>query len=157
MAAKFASEKNIRFLLHDVFDIQSITAFDRYADHTPKTIDMAVKAAFQFAKEKLFPIFGEMDRNQPQFSNGQVTVHPAVKEILREAGEGGWIAARFPYEAGGEQLPNMVADLCYFIFSCANYSAGAYSLLTSGAAGLIHSFGSKSLRETYIPPMFSGN
>jgi butyryl-CoA dehydrogenase len=42
------------------------------------------------------------------------------------------------------------------IFSAANYSASVYPFLTTGAAGLIASFGSPELVETYVPKMFEG-
>jgi butyryl-CoA dehydrogenase len=97
-----------------------------------------------------------MDRNQPELVNGEVKVHPSVKTIMKEFGEGGWISSRVPIDQDGEQLPSMVADICEFIFAAANYSANAYPGLTFGASHLIESFGSKDLYDTYVPRMRAG-
>ena len=156
MAAKFVSERNIKFLLYEVFDVESLTAYEYYGEHNRKMFDMVLKAAIKLGKDLLFPIFEEMDRNQPELVDGEVRVHPSVKTIMKEFGEGGWISSRVPFDQDGEQLPSMVADVCEFIFAAANYSANTYPGLTFGASHLIESFAGKELYDTYIPKMRSG-
>ena len=145
MATKFISERNIKFLLYEVFDMESLTQYEYYLDHNRKTFDMVLKEAIKLAKELLWPVFEEMDRNQPELINGKVKVHPSVHKMMKEFGEGGWITSRVPFDLDGEQLPHLLADVCDFIFQAANYSANAYAGLTAGAAHLIESFGSKEL------------
>ncbi len=157
MAGKFVSEKNIKFLLYEVFDIEALTAYEYYGQHNRKMFDMVLKEAVKLGKTLLFPLFEEMDRKPPELVAGGIKVHPAVKSILKEFGEGGWLTSRVPYEQGGEQLPHMLADVCDFIFETANYSAHAYAGLTIGAAGLIETFGSKALYDTYVPRMHAGD
>jgi butyryl-CoA dehydrogenase len=156
VATKFLSERNIKFLLYEVFDVESLTQYDYYSEHNRKMFDMVLKAAVKLGKDLLFPIFEEMDRNQPELVNGEVKVHPSVKTIMKEFGEGGWISSRVPFDQDGEQLPSMVADICEFIFAAANYSANAYPGLTFGASHLIESFGDKELYDTYVPKMRAG-
>jgi alkylation response protein AidB-like acyl-CoA dehydrogenase len=156
VAAKFVSERNIKFLLYEVFDVESLTEYEYYQDHNRKMFDMVLKAAVKLGKDLLFPIFEEMDRRQPELLNGEVKVHPSVKTIMKEFGEGGWISSRVPFERDGEQLPSLVADVCEFIFAAANYSANVYPSLTFGASHLIESFGSKELYDTYVPRMHAG-
>ncbi len=156
MASKFVSERNIKFLLYEVFDVESLTKYEYYSEHNRKMFDMVLKAALKLGKDLLFPIFEEMDRNQPELVNGEVKVHPSVKTIMKEFGEGGWISSRVAYDQDGEQLPSMVADICEFIFAAANYSANAYPGLTFGASHLIESFGGKELYDTYVPRMRAG-
>jgi len=156
VATKFVSERNIKFLLYEVFDVESLTKYEYYSEHNRKMFDMVLKAAVKLGKDLLFPIFEEMDRNQPELVNGEVKVHPSVKTIMKEFGEGGWISSRVPFDQDGEQLPSMVADICEFIFAAANYSANAYPGLTFGASHLIESFGDKQLYDTYVPKMRAG-
>ena len=156
MAAKFISERNIKFLLYEVFDVESLTEYDYYSEHNRKMFDMVLKAAVKLGKDLLFPIFEEMDRNQPELVEGEVKVHPSVKTIMKEFGEGGWISSRVPFDKDGEQLPSVVADVCEFIFAAANYSANAYPGLTFGASHLISSFGNQELYDTYVPKMLAG-
>ncbi len=157
MASKFVSERNIKFLLYEVFDVESLTKYEYYQDHNRKTFDMVLKAAIKLAKDLLRPVFEEMDRKQPELVNGEVKVHSAVGKMMKEFGQGGWITSRVPFELNGEQLPHLVADVCDFIFQAANYSGHAYAGLTAGAAHLIESFASKELYDTYVPNMYTGN
>ena len=148
MATKFVSERNLKFLLYEVFDVESLTQYEYFQDHNRKTFDMVLKAAIKLGQDLLYPIFEEMDRNQPELATGEVRVHPGVGKIMKEFGDGGWISSRVPFERDGEQLPNLVADICEFVFSAANYSANAYPGLTYGASHLIESFSSKELIDT---------
>jgi alkylation response protein AidB-like acyl-CoA dehydrogenase len=153
---RFFSEKNLKFLLYDVFEIEKLAESDYYRDHNKRVFDLVLKSAVKLARDLLYPIFQEMDRRPPELENGEVKVHPAVGKILQEFGRGGWISCTVPYELAGEQLPHMLASACQFIFAAANYSASAFPGLCDGAARLIENFGSKSLYETYVPNMRSG-
>ncbi|MFO7666943.1 MAG: acyl-CoA dehydrogenase [Desulfobacterales bacterium] len=156
MASKFLSEKNLKFLLFEVFEIESLTRFEYYREHNRKTFDMVLREALRLSRNLLYPVFAEMDRNPPEHVAGKIKVHPSVRTIMKEFGDGGWISSRMPYELDGNQLPHLIADACDFIFGAANYSAGVYPGLSAGAAHLIESFGSKELFHTYVPNMYAG-
>ena len=156
MASKFFSERNLRFLLYEVFDVETLTQYDLYKEYDAKTFDMVLKAAMELAQGLLWPIFQEMDQNPPEFVGDRIKVHPSVRKFMEECGQGGWIGSRMPYEWGGQQLPQMITHSCEFIFAAANYSASVYPGLTSGAAHLILSFGSEEMKRTYLPKMLSG-
>jgi len=156
MAGKFISIRNLKFLLYEVFDTVALTKAPYYQQHNQKAFDLVLDAANKIAQKKFYPLFEEMDRKPPYLENGQVKVHPAVREIMLEAGDGGWIGAAFPEAWGGEQLPHIVHCACHLITSAANYSAGVYSELTSGAARLIYSFASDDLKQKYLPNMMAG-
>jgi len=132
MAEKFVSERNLKFLLYEVFDATSLTQYPYYKEHNLDIFDMVIETALKIGKDILRPNLQEMDKNPPQYVDGQVRVHPC---------EGGWIGSNAPVEMGGQQLPLMIAFACRFIFSAANYSAMVYPLLTDGAAHLIEVFG----------------
>jgi len=156
MAEKFVSERNLKFLLYEVFDVEGLTRYSYYQDHGREIFDMILDTALRMGKDLLHGTFQEMDRNPPQYVEGRVKVHPLVRTLMRECGEGGWIGANAPYELGGQQLPIMISAASRFIFFAANYSASVYPLLTSGAAHLIESFGTEEMKALYIPKMFSG-
>ncbi len=156
MAEKFISERNLKFLLYEVFDTPSLTRYPYYADHSRESFDMALETAMKIGKNLMKPKLSEMDKNPPEFVNGRVKVHPVVRSLMKECGEGGWIGAPFPFDLGGQQLPLMISGACRFILSAANYSASVYPFLTTGAAHLVLAFGSPEMVETYVPKMFSG-
>lgn len=156
MAKKFLSMRNLKFLLHEVFDATSLTRYPYYGEYDRKMLDMVLQAALELAQGLLWPHFQEMDRNPPELVGDVVKVHPSVGNVLKEFGEGGWIAMTVPEELDGQQLPQIIADSCRFIFCSANYSAAAYSGLCDGAARLIENFGSKDLYDAFVPHMRSG-
>ncbi|MBI5585187.1 MAG: acyl-CoA dehydrogenase [Deltaproteobacteria bacterium] len=156
MAEKFVSERNLKFMLYEVFDAETLTQYEYYAEHGREIFDLVLDTALKLGRDILQPLLREMDQNPPQFSDGAVKVHPMVRDWMRTCGEGGWISALAPYDHGGQQLPLLIGAVIRFIFSAANYSASVYPLLTAGAAHLIESFGSEALQETYIPPMYAG-
>jgi len=156
MAEKFVSERNLRFLLYEVFDTDSLLRYPLYGDHSRELFDMIQDTAVKLAKDKLKPCLVEMDREPPRLENGRVKVHPAVRSLMNEFGEGGWISATASAELGGQQLPHVVDLVPRFIFAAANYSGSVYPMLTTEAALLISSFGTEELKQTYLPPMFSG-
>ena len=156
MAEKFLSERNLKFLLYEVFHAEDLCTYPYFEEHSREVFDMVLETAMKMGHDLLFPCFQEMDKNPPEFIDGEVKVHPVVGKFLKACGEGGWIAANAPFELEGQQLPILITATCKFIFSAANYSATVYPFLTAGAAHLIESFGSQDLIETYIPRMFSG-
>ncbi len=156
MAEKFVSARNLRFMLYEVFDIESLAQYPYYEEHNREIFDMVLETALKIGRDLLYPKLQEMDKNPPELIDGKVKVHPLVKTFMKECGEGGWIGASAPFELGGQQLPLMISAACRFLFCAANYSATVYPLLTSGAAHLIESFGSEELIETYIPKMLAG-
>ena len=157
MAERFASERNLKFMLYEVFDIEAITRYEYFKEHDRDIFDMVLKTALRIGKDLLQPTLQEMDKNPPEFVDGHIKVHPMVRPFMKECGGGGWIAAGAPFELGGQQFPLMISAAFRFILSAANYSASVYPLLTSGAAHLIESFGTQEIIQAYVPKMFSGD
>ena len=156
MAKKFVSVRNLRFLLYEVFDIEALTQAEYYRDHNKNVFDLVLNSALKLAKDLLWPIFQEMDRHPPELVNGQVKVHPSVRTVMKQFGEGGWISSSVPYALNGEQLPHLIADTCQFVFAAANYSAAVFPGLCDGAARLIENFGDPQLIDAYVPNMRAG-
>jgi alkylation response protein AidB-like acyl-CoA dehydrogenase len=153
---KFISNRNIKFLLNEVFDVVSLTQHEYYEEYDKTMIDMVIQAAVELAQGLLWPNFQEMDRKPPELVGDRVKVHPVVKSLMKEYGDGGWIGSTVRDERGGQQLPHLVADSCLFIFAAANYSASAYVLLSAGVAHLIEMFGTQEMWERYLPRILSG-
>jgi len=156
VSEKFVSERNLRFLLHEVFDVGGLSALPRYAAHDAETADMVLDSAMRLGRERMRPCLVEMDRRPPVLEAGHVRVHPVVREFMRECGEAGWIGGGADEAAGGAQLPFLLTTAFRFVISAANYSLSVYPFLTGGAARLIETFGDDALRRTYLPPMLAG-
>jgi butyryl-CoA dehydrogenase len=154
--ASFYSKRDLQFQLFENQNCLEIAQYPYFADHSKETFLLVLDAAEQIAEKSLYPIFKEMDRNEPQLENGIVKVHPKMREIIRQFGADGWINAIFPYEEGGQQLPWTIHLSAGFILQAANYSASVFPFLTTGAANLIRTFGSSGLRNAFTPKMYAG-
>lgn len=156
MAKQYMSMRNLRFLLHEVFKVEELTKSEVYQDHSKETFDMMLDAAKQISDTLLHPIYEEMDKNKPELGDNIIHVHPGVKNIMKEFGESGWIAAPEEYEYGGQKMPSVIYSAATFIFHSANTAAASYPGLTTGAADLILTYGSDALKETYLSKMYAG-
>ncbi|MBO0936144.1 acyl-CoA dehydrogenase [Fibrella sp. HMF5335] len=155
MSAYF-SKRNLNFLLHEVFRAEDLTQYHHFADHDRGTFDMAIDSATHIADTLMHPHVRDVDRNQPELKDGQVTVHPSIRAYIKAVGDAGLIGAGFSFDHGGQQLPELITSSIGFILMAAN-NGMMYTGLTSGAADLIASFGSPELIEAYVPNMLSGN
>lgn len=156
MAGRFINMRNLKFTLHELMEAHKNSTCDPFEGRSKKSIDLVLDAALEFSKKALHPIFETMDRNPPELKNGTVAVNPDVRNIMQTLGRDGWIAAPFPEDWGGEEMPATLLHAVYFIFGAANYSGSVYSGLTTGAAKLILTYGSDYLKKTFIPHMLDG-
>ena len=83
MTEKFVSEKNLKFLLNDVFDTASLTKYPYYEEHNQEIFDMVLETALKIGKDLLRPNLEEMDKIPPEYVDGQVKVHPSIKTFLK--------------------------------------------------------------------------
>lgn len=153
--ATYFSKRNLQFLLHEVFEAEKLAQYEYFSGHDKETFNMVIDSVTHIADTLMFPYLKEVDQNQPELKNGQVTVHPKIKEYLKEMGDAGIIGAGFPYEYGGQQLPELVNSALGYILMAAN-NGMMYVGLSSGSAHLITSFGSEQLKKDYVEKMLSG-
>ncbi len=155
MATMYFSKRNLQFLLHDVFRAAELNQYAYFSAHDRETFNLVLDSATYIADTLMHPYLKEVDKNQPELKNGQVTVHPKVKEFMKAMGDAGLIGAGFSFEHGGQQLPEMLSASVGFILMAAN-NGMMYTGLSTGAAHLITSFGSPELTDFYVPNMLSG-
>jgi len=154
--ATYVSMDHLKFLLREVHDIDEVLALDRYKDYDVDSIDMLLDSAKQFSDQELYPYLVEMDRVGAKYVDGGIVCHPHIEQVMLKGGENGYICSHFDYEEGGSQMPHMASVAANFITSAANSTAVGFLGLTAGAAGLIRSFGSQELFDTYVPNMMAG-
>ena len=156
MANKFASRRNIDFMLHEVFQAEELTQYDLFRDHSRETFDMMIDTLWKMADEFMYPLFQEMDLYPPQYIDGTAKVHPSLPEFMKQCGQGGWINAAWSYERGGQQVPSLVNEVFSYLMGAANSSMAIYISLTTGAANLILNFGSREQKDLYLKKMTAG-
>jgi len=154
--AEYMNMDTLKFFLHDVHDLSEVLKLDRYADYDAESVDMLLNSQKDYTDKVYYPTYREMDEQPCKFVDGRVTSHPAIAEVMKFGGENGYIGSTFDYEHGGSQMPHVVHSACSFIQGAANNNIGGYLGLTTGAAGLITTFGSQELIDEFVPNMVAG-
>lgn len=151
------SMENLRFLLNEVHDVDSILGYERYSDYDTDAVEILLQSTKEYCDKEYYPFYKEMDEDPARFEDGKIYVHPQIGNIIKYAGENGSIGAHFDYDHGGQQMPHLLYGALSHIQAAANNNVGGYFGLTAGAAELIVAFGSKELQDTYLPNMMNGN
>jgi alkylation response protein AidB-like acyl-CoA dehydrogenase len=141
--------------MYEVHDVEDLTKYDYFADHSKETFDMTIDSAVQIGDNLMFPYTKDIDTNEPQLKDGKVTVHPKIKDYLKAMGETGIIGMDFHYEDGGAQMPVSVSSMVGYVLMAAN-NGMMFTGLTAGAARLITSFANQEMKDAYVPKMLSG-
>ncbi|NIK73067.1 butyryl-CoA dehydrogenase [Thermonema lapsum] len=156
MEERYVDLKSLQFVLYDVLNAEQLTQYEHYKDHDRSSFDMVIEAAKQIADRLLYPNYREMDKQESDFVDGKVKVHPVILEYVKAMGEAGMIGATFSYEDGGQQLPHLLQMAMNYIQGAANNGATMFVGLTTGAARLIKNFAKQELKDIYLPKMLSG-
>lgn len=156
MATRLLNDRDIEFLLYELLDTESLCQREAYAEHSRAVFDATLDAARDIAERYFVGHNAEGDANEPRYEDGRVVQIPQTKAAWQAFAEGGFLAAHYPAEDGGLQLPEIVLRAALAHFNAANVATAAYPFLTIGAANLIHSFGSAEQKALYLPAMQDG-
>jgi len=61
MADKYCSVENIKFLLHEVHDLDSLLDAERFQDFDAESIDFIIDSSKDLGDKEFFPYYQEMD------------------------------------------------------------------------------------------------
>jgi butyryl-CoA dehydrogenase len=156
MANPLVDDRNVEFLLYEVFHADSVCRLPAYRDHSRETFDLVLQNARKFARDVLYPTYKPMDEAPAHLVGAGIQVHPLMKQVFPQLVEQGITAATRPYEVGGQQLPHVLQTVATLYGMAANLSAVGYLALTAGAARLIEAFGTDALKAEMMAPMYSG-
>lgn len=156
MVAPLLNERDLDFLLYELFDVESLTNRERYTDHNRESYDAAVRTGKTIAYRYLLPIRKQVDVQQPEFDGEKVTLLADIGDAVAAIMESGLVSSRADYEQGGMQLPHIVANVAnaYPIAACC--SLMGYPLLTSANANLIEYYGTPEQKKKWVEPMRAG-
>jgi butyryl-CoA dehydrogenase len=150
------NDRDVSFLLYDVFNAASLLTLPHFAEHSRETFDGYIGLCARFARESVFPAFKAVDEEPPKLVDGQVLAHRRLHDILPKMREIGVFAASRPFEVGGQQLPLTISTAAHLYIMAANPAVYSFAGLSTGAAHLIEAFGSDDLKARYMAPLYEG-
>jgi len=156
MPAPLMSDRDLEFMLYELFDAEAMTRRPRYADHNRETFTAAMKTAKTVAEKYFLPMRQKADNQQPTFDGEKVHMIPEIKTAVDAVIEAGLASTTSDYELGGMQLPVIVASAASTYLSAAGGVAMGYTGLTNANANLIEAHGTPEQIEQWVVPMREG-
>ena len=156
MPQTIADRRDIDFVLHELLEVDALSAHARYAEFNKKTIDLIISEARNLAVKELLPIRVDGDREGARFDNGRVTVPESFHKAWALFKEGEWVALSDDRKWGGQGMPVTLSLAANDLFIGANFAFMMYPGLTHGAGRLIQTFGTAKQKKLYLKKMFTG-
>lgn len=148
--------EDMRFVLHQLFDSNEVTALHGNEEFTPELIDSVLEEAAKFSEGVLFPLNQSGDLEGCTYENGVVRTPAGFKDAYKAFCEGGWTAMGADPEYGGQGLPIPAAMMVEEMLCSANVAFGLYPGLTHGAYVALKHAGSAEQKQMYLPNLVSG-
>lgn len=147
---------DIRFVLHDVLDAQTLAELEGYGDVSAELIDQILEEGGKICEEVLFPINLSGDQEGCCLENGVVHTPKGFKEAYDTFAQGGWCGLSADPEFGGMGMPVLVNTVMQEMICSANMAFGMYPGLSQGAYEAIHAFGTQAQKALYLPKLIEG-
>ncbi len=152
-----APERDARFLLFDLFEVQKLWAdIPAFADFTEDLVQAVVAEGARLSSELIAPTNRVGDEEGCVWEDGAVTTPAAFKPAFQELTAGGWLGLAGNPEFGGQGMPKMLACLVEEMLWAANSSLYLYGTLTVGTSLCIDAHGTEAQKSTYLPKLYSG-
>jgi alkylation response protein AidB-like acyl-CoA dehydrogenase len=148
--------KDMRFVLHELYDSTAIAELPGNADFTPELIDSVLEEAAKISEEVLFPLNQVGDREGCTYENGVVRTPSGYREAYRTFCEGGWTSISSDPDYGGQGMPLTAAMMVEEMFCSANVAFGLYPGLSHGAYVALKHSGSDEQKKAWLPNIVSG-
>tara|TARA_R110002124_G_scaffold64907_2_gene176973 strand:+ start:133 stop:1938 length:1806 start_codon:yes stop_codon:yes gene_type:complete len=156
MPATLMNERDLEFMLYELFDSEALMSRARYQDHDRQTFNEVVTTAKAIAEKYFLPIRQKLDTHQPTFDGKKVHIIPELKTAIDAVNESGIGSATADYDLGGMQLPPIIASAAASFLSVAGGVGMGYNMLTTANANLLQAHGSPELINTWVKPMREG-
>ena len=156
MSASLMNERDLEFMLYELFNSAALINRERYQDHDRHTFNQVINTAKAIAEKYFLPIRQKLDTHQPTFDGKKVHLIPELKPAITAVNASGLGSATADYEQGGMQLPPIIASVAGAYLTVAGGVGIGYNMLTTANANLLQAYGSSELIETWVKPMREG-
>ncbi|NLU51023.1 MAG: acyl-CoA dehydrogenase [Syntrophomonadaceae bacterium] len=157
MAANYAyNTRDFKFILKEWLPMEEIFSYDKYKDYYSKDdLDMLIDQVHKMVAEVIAPTNDDGEKTPVYFENGKVYVPKSFKDLYKYVQENGWGTSNIDEEAEGT-LPFTLLNVVNEMINAANPAFNPYLVLTTGAAGLIQTYGDEHHKKMFLPKMMDG-
>ena len=148
--------RDIRFLVHDLYDFSSHYAAHGHEEVGRDLIDPVLEEAARFCENVLDPTRVEGDEIGSKLVDGQVITPPSYKSAVQGLRDGQWVGICSNPEYGGQGLPHSLGMIFHDLAESANQPLCAIFTLAQGAMRAIEAHASDELKQCWLPKMVAG-
>jgi alkylation response protein AidB-like acyl-CoA dehydrogenase len=149
--------QDMRFVLFDVFQSpqlwQSLAGLGEVDEDTANAV---LEEAAKICEQVVAPLNREADEQGCRWSAGEVTTPAGFRNAYQVFNEGGWGGLGGNPEYGGMGMPKSLVSAVEEMLQGACMSFGLAPMLTAGACLALDAHGDETLKQTYLPKMYSG-
>lgn len=157
MAEYKAPLRDMRFVLHELFEAESIwKAMPDTAELTAQDANMILEEGAKICEKELFPLFRSGDEEECQIEGDQVFTPKGFKAAYKTFAEGGWSGLGGNPELGGQGMPKMLTLLFEEMLFGANGAFALYPVLCYGVCLALDKHATEELKQAYLPSLYDG-
>ncbi|QQE83747.1 acyl-CoA dehydrogenase C-terminal domain-containing protein [Pseudomonas putida] len=158
MAEYKAPLRDMRFVLNEVFNVAELWAqLPELAETVDAQTALAVlEEAGKVTSKSIAPLSRAADEEGCHWDNGAVSTPVGFIEAYNTYAEGGWVGVGGDPQYGGMGMPKAISAQVEEMVNASSLAFGLYPMLTAGACLSINAHASETLREKYLPNMYSG-
>lgn len=157
MATYKAPLDDMRFVLHDVFQAETLWASMPATEEVNRELaDAILDEAGKMVEGVMLPLNRSGDEEGCHWENGVVTTPAGFKQAYRTIAENGWTALAGNPAYGGQGMPKSLSVLFEEMIHSANTSLALYPLLSNGTTLCLDAHASEELKARYLPKIYSG-
>ena len=145
--------RDMRFVLHELLDVEKQFAEIPGSEVDRATIDQMLDTAGRFASDVLFPLNQVGDREGCTLRNGEVKTPSGFRDAFQQYREAGWAGLDCDPDDGGQGLPHAMGIVIGEMIGSANHSFSMYPGLTHGAYSCIRAYGTEQQKRLYLPKL----
>lgn len=152
-----APSEDMRFVLQQVIDAESIRQLPGYDEFSNDVIEAIIEEAGKFATGVISPLNSLSDEQGARLEvNNHVKTSPGFKEAYQQYVEAGWNSLAGNPDHNGQGLPEVLATATNEMWHGASMSFALCPMLTAGAIHAIEHHGSAQQKATYLSKLISG-
>jgi Acyl-CoA dehydrogenases len=149
--------QDMRFVLFDVFQSPQLwRSLAGLGEVDEDTANAVLEEAAKICEQVVAPLNREADEQGCHWSAGEVTTPEGFRNAYQVFNEGGWGGLGGNPEYGGMGMPKSLVSAVEEMLQGACMSFGLAPMLTAGACLALDAHGDETLKQTFLPKMYSG-
>ena len=151
-----APQRDMRFVLHELLEIEQLSRLPGYEDASADVIDAVIEEGAKFCENVLFPINRTGDEQGCVYENGVVRTPEGFKDAYDRFVAGGWTGLAADPAHGGQGLPKAIKVVMDEMVCSANLAFSNYPGLSASAYLAIEAHARDELKALYLPQLTAG-